>query len=679
MIEKLLIDQGPELEQITSSDFQTESEVLIDTTSGLVSVSEIPDTNIIDFRETLTSTKEIFQNPIFFDPETSRSLVMVVDFLSDYQFISKAMWSIEIDQEKYIFQFEEKVDQETGIHTSTISHKLQHEKQQELDQFIESENVHKVTLQETNQVIFVESELDLHSKVETLQNSEVKLTGYEIRVRGDVVEAYFAGKWYLLESSIDKNSDIYQLISKITQAIKKGQTAFTVTQEGISSATSKKLEIKEQKSTYIINVFDITTNRVYNYILVDTSLQQVADILSKYGIEINLANPDLTFGTVSGFDKDKFEQENFGSDITFIGNMSDIDKKPADLPEQTIIPNLPFSIDSHPLNTDMQPDTIRIERDNNIRERELDKETATFLENPHSNETIVVPEDKDAPVEPKPPLNDGLIIILETDHSNGRGSKTLEKPTSAFDNLQFAEQNETQKTNWQVYTERYEDQLTVPIDVVNQDGMEIDHHLQQETINQETVPTEFEVVTPDKSVLDNKSYSNNGSEAQISTFGGDVDPTLKVKFDILSTGLESSTQTSGEETSDPIEITDTKQVTKVPFNIEIESQTETFEGDVGVVERVKAGVLSAGLASLIKTSERDSIKTINTKQVRTVPFETAYNANNYLYATAKNSFTWPHTMTESQARLLKKQIEEKIGKTVIELKMVGDKLTAITK
>jgi len=58
----------------------------------------------------------------------------------------------------------------------------------------------------------------------------------------------------------------------------------------------------------IINIFDIANGRVYNYILVDKTLEQVYQILARYGIELNLDNPDLTFGTVNDFNKEKFEK-----------------------------------------------------------------------------------------------------------------------------------------------------------------------------------------------------------------------------------------------------------------------------------------------------------------------------------------------------------------------------------
>ncbi|MDA1338367.1 MAG: hypothetical protein O2871_03295, partial [bacterium] len=75
-----MTEQSPEY-QVTTYDFQVESAILLSTAIEHVSHSKIPNADIIDFRETLSATKEIFGNPIFFEKTSSLQLVEVAEFL----------------------------------------------------------------------------------------------------------------------------------------------------------------------------------------------------------------------------------------------------------------------------------------------------------------------------------------------------------------------------------------------------------------------------------------------------------------------------------------------------------------------------------------------------------------------------------------------------------------------
>ena len=177
---------------------------------------------------------------IISEQKVSQRLVEVTQSLACYKEITKAMWAITIEDKGYIYTFEQHIDEETGILTAETSWALKEQKQDELDEFITSQNVHRIILQETKQLLYVESKTDLHAEFEILEHSQVRVSGYSIKFIDNALWAEFSGKWYKLEQMVQKDSDIGTLLSKVIEAMKNGQTAFTVTTHGISAATSKK-------------------------------------------------------------------------------------------------------------------------------------------------------------------------------------------------------------------------------------------------------------------------------------------------------------------------------------------------------------------------------------------------------------------------------------------------------
>ncbi|MDA1338110.1 MAG: hypothetical protein O2871_01980, partial [bacterium] len=595
------------------------------------------------------------------------------------------MWRIEIEEEIFIFEFEEKIDDETGILTSVVSYKLEQEREKELEQFKETGNVHQITLQETRQQLYVESKTDLHADFENLEGSGVKVSGYEIRMIGSVLEAKFGNNWYSLESATDKDSDIYQLLSKVTEAMKNGQTAVTVTSHGMSPATNKKFEIKTNSVEYIINVFDIKAGKAYNYILVDKTLDDVKEILAKYGIELNLENPDLTFGTVND-NKEAFEKDNFiNSAETIQTDLSTMDF------EQT--PNLPTSFESvtYPfIAVDLPDFQTGIEFENDVISPEFLQEKPTVkaevleINEPEPNSLERIEDDPDKP----PKLDKGIILIFNTDSENsevifgqnGQEPKGVVAERGQIPQVVGTRENET-AGQVHVVKEAMRMEELVPEVSVSKHSLNTDvlnnqtvsaQELAEQVIEEQNKPTstpKVDVYSVEQALyLESSQVLSNGF---IESVIGSVIYTPEVSV-IYTPEVSVIEQVQEDQVSSDIIFTQ-------GFNSG--QPTSTFGVDVGLIEPLQTlGVDNGVGATILQQQIAEQVVLLQQE----TGLETIEEEKNHrrLYASVDRDrvLTWPHTMTVTEALEYARLIKVKTGKDLIEIwSDESDKLQFITR
>lgn len=647
-------------EQVTSIEFLNESVRLFTQETPLTQL-EILVSPLTDDRHTLVEIREFFESPLFFDTDSRDNLKEVTGFLVKYPDIKNAMWVTKVKEQELIFHIETQVQNEVEV--AILTYGLKEFRQQDLDNFIESEDVHKVTLQETKQSVYVESKVDLHAEFEVLAESKVKLSGYDIRVINDVLEAKFGGKWYSLESAVDKDSDIYQLLSKVTEAIKNGQTAFTVTTHGISPATSKKFELKEQSAEYIINIFDINLGRVYNYILVDKSLEDVKAILAKYGIELNIENPDLTFGAVNDFNKQQFEKDNFG--VNLESNQVDLSSTDFDLQadksETTKTYIYPFQL--HKDDFSETTSTLEI----------TEIATSTDLL-PSPFDKINTPENK-----PKHPfLTDGLIII----ETNKNVPSDIDRKIEAIEidehkNYQQVVVNQSKKmewreTAWQVYdTEAWH--IEFEETASEQPFLEIDQDL--ETVNIEQFAEKSIAVA-----------TSSTRQVELGFVTATSTPKVEVVQPIVTLEKATDLQLANQsfEHNQPIDQLAEKSIAVATLStrqvdIAFTKSKSNLDSNIFVSEQYRTLGVGNGFVVELSTLQ-NSFKKIDVLETDWDYFsDESKNHSNYLYAKADETFTWPHTMTKAEAEAIRKTVEAKTGRTVIEIRTSSmGKLQVIT-
>ena len=624
-------------EIVTATEFTIASEPLfrLDTNPETSTIAEEPPTKQITLlRETLTPIIDIFENPIFFDSIESLKLVEVARFLQEHQHVTKAQWRLNISDEEFIFKFQERLDQDNQILLAEITWGLAKDEQEQFQEFIESEDVHKVVLQETKQQVYVESKTDLHESFEVIKGSEVKVSGYNIRQVDGVLQAEFAGKWYSFDSIVQQDSDMYLLLPQITEAINNGQTAFTVTTEGVSPATSKKLEIKEPAAKYIINIFDSTTNRVYNYVLIDKTIQDLQEILAKYAIVLNPENPDLTFGTVTGFDKSKFESENFGTG-TIDSNEVNISLPQFNLGESDLAVHTPIfftnieKVDKHP-----------IENKDIITLRNLQESDIEPIKIPKLEEEVNIFDNE--PTDPKPKITEGLILIIDNPPQENRLELTDRFSVVSEVKEQGIKQEEKQ-TAWQVFDVGTEFEAEV-VQV-------------QEIVEQETQLEIIESSPQGRTIIQNSASESRSNETESSLQGRTI---------IQNSARESKSDETESFLLAPIYAG--MQASPLQSNNNYSSrESRSNETESFLLAPTYAGMQASPLQS----------------NNNYFPSESRSNESKHtesLHAKADFSFTYPHTMTYAKAKRLRTLIQEQTGRVVLELKFdKSGKLQAITR
>lgn len=686
-----MTEQSPEL-QVTSTEYLDRSGTLFESTPCFN--LEILLAPLTDDRASLNQITEFFENPLFFDEKSTDKLTEVTEFFVKYP-VKTAMWETEVHEQALIFRIETKT--ELDIEVAVLIYGLKDEMQSELEDFIESENVHQVTLQETGQKLYVESKTDLHAEFENIEGTGVKVSGYEIRMTGEILEASFGGKWYSLESATDKNSDIYQLLSKVTEAMKNGQTAVTVTSHGMSPATNKKFEIKTNSVEYTINVFDIKAGKAYNYILVDKTLDDVKEILAKIGIELNLENPDLTFGAVNGFNKQVFEKDNFiNSAETIQTDLSTIDF------EQT--PNLPTSFESvtYPfIIVDLPDFQTVIEFENDMISPEFLQEEPTVkaevleINEPEINSLERIEDEPDKP----PKLDTGIILIFNTDSENSE--------------VIFGQNGQEKQTAWNMYELEDEETVEEPKGLVAERGQTLPAQagLQVGLTGFDQIGQQVGII--EQEIADQIVYAFDSVP-----FNCEVKPTSTSKVDVGFAPAVSIEETKGLEPVSKayqhnIEQKLVEQVFLLTDNVDLEievvvkplstlgvddgfvtildqvrGESEVIRGDVVFSEQpnVENYYYSHEITAFFTGT--NLVKDVQKKQIAeqvVLLQEESGTANfkeeeqlHYLSATVESSFKYPLWMDTPTAYVIRKQIESETGKKVSELQEVNGKIVGIT-